>query len=192
MSDAANEPGADLPVLQDGVTLLSKIIKQHLDAGDLDTEERRKVLDVLDGPYAAKTGKACYTQEEMAVLLQVSRTTINRDLKVLRRRRGHLVTRSDLVDAAGELRRAKLLVQQSARDENDMSLFWRVELEYIQALQRLGILSDAGATLNLSGQISVEHRHAFRSFSEEATADLLKIARGDRGVPGGDRLHKAN
>lgn len=150
------------------------------------------MLDVLDGPYAAKTGKSCYTQEEMAVLLKVSRTTINRDLQVLRRRRGHLVTESDLVDAAGELHRAKQIAQHAARDHDDMALFWRVELEYVSALQKLGILSEAASVIKRSGDVNIEHRHAFQSFSERATEDLLRIANADRGIPSGDRMHGTN
>jgi len=165
----------------DGMTLLKKIIQNTLAPGDLDHEERRTVLDILDGPYASETGKPCYTQEEMGALLHVSRVTISKDLKILRRRRGHLVTHSDLVDAAGELRSSKRIAQQGARKAGDLALFWRIELEYLQALQRLGIIREVPAELTVNGRMSVAHSHAFQTFDPDTTAGLLKIAHGDRG-----------
>ena len=176
---------------RDGLTLLRNISTKDTDAGDLDTEERRSVIEVLDGPYAAKVikpGGTYHTQWDMAALLKVSRTTIARDIKIIRRHRGHLVSQTDILDVAGELRRAKTIVQQSARDNEDMGLYWKVEVEYLHELQRLGIIREVPAELNLTGDVKVEHQHAFRSYTQEATADLLRIASGDRGSVRGSPL----
>lgn len=166
--------------LRDSLTLLKQIADKSLDAANLNTEERRKVLDLLDGPYSVKTGNV-YTQVELATLLKVSRNTINRDIKILRRQRGHLVTQSDMIDAAGELRRAKRIAQWAARKDGDYPAFWQIELSYLQALQRLGIIREVPAELLVNGKVSVAHKHAFQTYDADTTAGLFRIARADRG-----------
>ena len=166
---------ANTPI-QMGTILLKKLVGKELDAGELETEERRAVVAVLDGPGRIG-GKLQYTQEEMAILLKVSRQTICADLKVLRRRYGHQVMQTDLKEVLGELVKAKRLCQHHARDEQNWPLFWAIEHCFVENLVKLGIVKREEMNLNVRGQIGVTH--AFSGDTPDQVGGLLTIVNKD-------------
>ncbi len=151
-------------------------------AKTLSTDERREAVAALIGPDGAdvysrgKRHRWPLTQMQMAELFQVTRSTICNDLAAFRKALGHLVTKEDQEAIIGDLAHAKVISQRMAAKGDDWALYWRVEHEYIQALQRLGVVIEA--PLRVDGNIGLTH--AFAGLDAGKAEVLLRIAARDR------------
>lgn len=165
-----------------GLVLYRNLVSKAVQPADLGKDERRAIVAVLDSPYGQKFA-GNLTQEEMAQFLDASPRTIRRDLRAVRRHRGHLVTEQTLEDILGDLKRAAGVAQYQALNQGDAGLFWKIEQEFVASLRRLGIV--ASAPIAVEG--SIHHHHAFQNFDADTVKKLLEIDRDSGGREPPDR-----
>ena len=165
----------------DAVALLNQLRNHEREPASLATGERRAIVAVLSGPSCKRLmGKPKLTQLELAEMLDVAQSNISNDLKVIRGWRGQAVTEEHLNEILGSLSMSKAMAQDYALADGDYALFWRVEREFADKLEDLGIV--ARQPIELAG--TLDHRHAFSNFSPDQARELLEFARDS--VPMGD------
>lgn len=91
-----------------------------------------------------------YTQVEIAEIFRVSRQTIIRDEKAIRKQYTSLVDELDVKSAAGELMATASQLAAKAIRKEDYALAWRIKCDLITKLQSLGYLPKVADKLNVS------------------------------------------
>ena len=129
------------------IDLLSKLHCGSIRPDEVTTEERRTCVS-----YLRLEG---YTQEEMAKIFDVHRTTIGRDEKIMAERAAKMI--KDLKPqamVAGLIAWAKHLTSKTLK-EKDYGLAWKIQKELVDKLESLGLMgrrSESGLAVFLGEQ----------------------------------------
>lgn len=114
------------------VDILKRIRERSLNPKEISIFDRRLCV-----AYLRHEG---YTQEEIAQVFGVSRQTIIRDEKAIRRELAKLVDEIDVKSYAGELIASARHIKAKALRKKEYSLAWNIERGLLSDLQSLGYL----------------------------------------------------
>lgn len=148
-----------LPGTYDPIELLQRIKLSKRDPSKLDEEQKAQALKPSELTEAQQNVcieylkyQEAYNTTEVANFLELHRTTVARRLKkidlvyeVNLEKNGFSVT-----NIATRLARTVEYVKRKARERNNPGLYLKAELEYIEALQRLGLVYEKPAELDIA------------------------------------------
>jgi hypothetical protein len=153
--------------------LLRAIQSGNLAASELDTDERRVIVNILKNQ-----GR---TQDEISAMLQVSRRTIVSDYKWLRLRAAEEVRSLDTYDLAGEIYdQAQNAIQKALRAEKFRTVS-QILRDMLEMMQSLGVVYRAPTTSKVASIVGhVQAHQGYTKYMEtvgdekERVVDVLK------------------
>lgn len=122
--------------------IVDGIIEKKLEPSNISDEVRKLCVAYLHD----ETEK---TQEEIAEIFQVSRSTIVRDLRDLKNEMMSLIAPFETEKVAKEMIVKAARVQGMAWKKGDLNLYWKVETDLIERLGKMGFIYYKGDPINI-------------------------------------------
>lgn len=165
--------GEPIPVFEkstdkSSVELVKALIEGRINGKELPREERQLLVLEL-----RRTGR---TQDEIASLLRVSRNTIGRDIKALRKGMGEVVAKVDALSLAGEIYDNCMTWISKAVKEGSYRLASLIQKDMVEMLQSLGIVYKAPTQMDariLEGHVMVQK--GFQTYLSQISGEEDKV-----------------
>lgn len=149
--------------------VIRQITAKQMSGKDLSVPARIRVVNIL---------RHQFTQADIADLLGVCDSTIERDVKAIKADTVELVSEITVDGIVAELSRVATFLKGRAIKDKDYKLAWQIEMDYIKAAQDLGCVKRAPTEI----KGSVTHSHTFQEVGDTDLDDLVRdfIAAGER------------
>lgn len=122
--------------------IVDGIIEKKLDPANISEEVRKLCVSYL---YEESEK----TQEEIAEIFQVSRSTIVRDLREIKQEMTNLIAPFETEKVAKEMIIKAARVQGMAWKKGNLDLYWKVETDLIERLGKMGFIYYKGDPINI-------------------------------------------
>ena len=160
------ETASEIRAYKNAHEVLSLIRDGVLDAGLISRKDRLPVVAFL-----RLEGR---TIEEISTMLQVSASTIDKDLKEISKDRARIIKRIDLHEVAGRFVTMAKHLSAKARREGSYATSWKIEKEMLEGLQSLGFVYRAPKTAVL-GTVSADIQRGHRELEGEVGSEQDRV-----------------